>query len=120
LSKNYSTFDRTQIALEVFSSLPSLQVHKKLLKVFGPQKAIFISNLIEKHNALLRSNSLDETGGFYLTHKTQMEDLGISEYTLLKCKNEFKTAGIIATYMKGLPAKEYYKIDFVKLRRCYE
>ena len=55
-------------ALEILSSESYLVVNKKLIKQFGPDTAIFLSNLIDKYKYFQDKQILIEDG-FYITHK---------------------------------------------------
>ena len=81
-------------------------INTKFLKIFGPITALFLTNLLEKHNQCDTIN-----GVFCLTHKEQMRELSLSEHQIRRCKRTLKEKGIISTKMKGIPAKEYYTIN---------
>ena len=105
------------LAIEAFKSTGYLIVNKTLIKQFGLLPAILLSNYIDKH-IYFREKFPDNDGWFFLTHENQMNQLGMAEYSIRKYKTYLKDKGIIKTTQKGIPAKEWYKIDFQKLVGC--
>jgi hypothetical protein len=96
-----------QSTIDLFSSTAFLVINKQLLRFYGPDRAVFISNLIDK----LRYFRPDD-GWFFHTHLQQVEETGFAEYTIKGMKKELIANGILQTRKRGLPAKEYYKINF--------
>ena len=101
--------------LDLFSSEAYLVVNKSLLKKYGPDKAIFISNLVDKLRYFLRSGQCSSDGWFFQLHKTQIETLNISEYAIREYKKFFQKEGILKTRNVGCPAKQYYALDLERL-----
>ena len=102
------------LAIEAFKSDGFLVVNKTLIKRFGLMTAVVLSNYIDKH-IYFRKEHPDNKGWFYLTHEQQMAQLGIKEYSLRKCKKELIDIDILETERRGIPAKEWFKINFIKL-----
>ena len=102
------------LAIEAFKSSGFLIVNKTLIKQFGLITAVVLSNYIDKH-VYFRKEFSDNDGWFYLTHKQQMEQLGIKENSLRKCKKELVEADLLEIKRKGIPSREWYKINFIKL-----
>lgn len=103
------------LALEAFSSDSFLIVNKKLVSIFGPCTAIFLSNLIDKYKYYKDKHKLIDGEGFFSTFEEQAEDTNMTQYMLRKCKKELIDKGILETYMKGIPPKEIYIINFTEL-----
>jgi len=103
-----------ELALQVFHSKSFYSVNKKLVQKFGWEMAGFISNLIDKYNYFYTRGMLED-GAFFQTHANQSEQTSVTEWTIRKHKNKLKEMGILDTYMKGLPSKEFYKLDIQKL-----
>lgn len=102
-----------ELALELFSSDAYLTLNKKLLKTFGPEKAIFISNLIDKFKYFQkRYPHAIIDGWFYRSHKDQINETGLTNYAIQKCKKELQIDGVISIKKQGIPAKEWMKIHF--------
>jgi hypothetical protein len=102
--------------MEAYASNRHLTINKTLLQVFGPESAAFISNLINKLCYFIERGKIKPNGWFYQTHKYQMEETGIrSDYLLHKCKVLFVNNGVLQTRMAGIPPKEFFHIDLVRL-----
>jgi hypothetical protein len=95
---------------ETFSKTSFLEINKNLLSNFGPKKAVFIANLIDK---LIYPEQKDENfpDWFLQPHKNQQRETGIKECEIRKCKKYFIELGILKTKMAGMPAREWYFID---------
>ena len=107
------------IALELFRSSAFLIVNKNLLKAWGPAKTVFLENLIDKYKYWVDRRMIQPDGSFFLTHEDQCKQTGLGEHQVRECKREFINMGVLHTKMKGLPAKEYYRIDFSKLLNIF-
>ncbi len=105
MTKNFTE----EQALAQYSSESYFVLNKNLLRTFGPTKAIFLTNLIDKF-LYFKQKGEAKDGWFFQIHGHQMKQTGISEYGLRKCKSFFKIAGILATEKRGVPAKEWYKL----------
>ena len=104
-----------RIALELFRSDSFLVVNKTLLKQIGIMQSIFLANLMDKFHYWKDRGLLQEDGSFFITHEDQYEQTGLSEYQIRKCKKAMADIGVLKTKMKGVPAKEYYILDFKRL-----
>jgi hypothetical protein len=109
---SYDDNDMIKIALEIFRTDSFLAINKKLIKVLGLEKALFISNLIDKYKYFQKREMLTEDGAFYNTHEDQIYEIGLTEYQIRKCKKELIKMGILKTEKRGVPAKEFYFINF--------
>ena len=103
------------LASDLFSSGGFLVTNKRLLTLFGPSKATFLSNLVNKFIYFKENNMLNEDGSFITTFKDQSSQTGMNEYELRKCKKFAKGKGFLSTYMKGLPSKEHYILNIDKI-----
>lgn len=101
-------------ALEILSSESYLVVNKKLIKQFGPDTAIFLSNLIDKYKYFQDKQILIEDG-FYITHQKLIEEYGFTVRSIRNCKTTLKAKGIIEIKLIGVPSKEYYYINWEEL-----
>ena len=106
---------QNKYALEIFSSDAYFTINKNLLRYYGPDVAIFLSNLIDKYKYFLNKDLLIEDKWFFLTNEHQIEQTGLTIIKLQNCKNILRKDNIIKTTRKGLPAKEYYAINFNNL-----
>jgi hypothetical protein len=104
-----------QIAQEVYASSAYLVINKRLLIHYGPNIAIFLSNLIDKHRYFKEHGQAKEDGWFYLVHEQQMEQTGLSLARIQNYKKVLKEDGVLETCLQGTPAKEWYRIDYNRL-----
>jgi hypothetical protein len=104
------------VLLQMIANDSYLVVNKHLLKKYGPSKAIFLGNLIDKYK-FFKERGKSKDGWFFQTHEHQIEATGMSEWQLRKIKKEFKDESIIETKMEGMPAKEWYKLNLKLLTR---
>ena len=109
---SYNDKGMIKLALEIFRTDAFLAINKKLIKVLGLEKALFISNLIDKYKYFQKREMLTEDGAFYNTHEDQIYEIGLTEYQIRKCKKELIKMGILKTEKRGVPAKEFYFINF--------
>lgn len=111
---------KTNWALKDSTSLTAFfSVNKRLSRLFGPEKAVFIANLVDKSNYFEERNMLKD-GWFFQTHEQQINETGIKEYGIKSGKQFFKKLGVLEIKKKGLPAKEHYRIDFSELYEIIE
>lgn len=114
MERNNSLSKDEQYALEIFSSEAYLTVNKKLLQYYGPDTSIFLSNLIDKYKYFLNNDKLED-GWFFLTHESQIEQTGLSVSKIRTCKTILKENSILEVKSKGIPAKEWYKLNLTSL-----
>jgi hypothetical protein len=100
-----------ELALELFSSDAYLTLNKKLLKKFGPEKAVFLSNLIDKFK-YFKSRGMLEDDWSFLDRERELEDTGLTNYAIRKCKKELVENGILSIQKRGIPARIWTKIHF--------
>ena len=88
-----------------------IQVNKTLIKKVGLHEAILIGELCAEYNYWDEQGKLED-GYFYSTRDNIEENTGLSEHYQRKAFSHLCELGIILIEKKGLPAKNYYKIDF--------
>ena len=110
-TKQPINFYNTRYALEIFSSEAYLSVNKRLLYHYGPNIAIYLSNLVDKYK-YFKDKKESNGDWFYIIHKNQKEQTGLTITKIRSCKLKLKQDGILTTLMKGSPPKEWYKINF--------
>ena len=91
-----------------------LAINKQLIQTLGLKTAVYVSNLIDKYLYFMENNKLQKDGSFYLTHDQQKDQTGLSMRDIILQKRRLKEQGILTTSMEGVPAKEFYKLDFEK------
>ena len=93
--------------------------NKFVVGLFGWVSAGVLTNLIDKQHYFIHSGKCTD-GWFYQTTQQQSEILKLSEYQIRVSKKELMENGILITEMRGLPAKEWYFIDYSRLQKLIE
>lgn len=101
---------------QTFSSDAYFVVNKQLLRKFGPDTAIFLTNLIDKYLMLYNKGILEEHGGFFQTFEKQEEETGLTLSKLRTCKKKLIEEQILSVKMLGAPPKEWYYLNFSQLK----
>lgn len=96
-----------------------IQVNKTLIKKIGLHEAILVGELCAEYNYWDEQGKLED-GYFYSTRDNIEENTGLSEHYQRKALSHLCELGIILIEKKGLPAKNYYKIDFNNLLSVIE
>lgn len=91
-------------------------INLNLSKNLGLQESFIISELCNTYEWAKENNKLEE-GYFYLTHPSIMKLLNISEPTIIRILNKLSEMNIIEIKKKGLPCKNYYKINENELKK---
>lgn len=83
------------------------------IKEFNSSTLIWISFMLSKQKYFEKNNMLDEDGYYYHSQKKIEEEISISESTQTKIIKFLSRLGILLIKENvGLPAKNYYKINF--------
>lgn len=88
-----------------------IQVNKTLIKKVGLHEAILIGELCAEYNYWDEQDKLEDDY-FYSTRDNIEENTGLSEHYQRKALSTLYELGIILIEKRGLPAKNYYKINF--------
>ena len=91
-----------------------IQVNKTLIKVLGLHESIMIGELCSEYNYWETQNKLKDDM-FYSTRENIENNTGLNEHYQRKALKTLKELGIISIKKKGLPAVNYYKIEFDKI-----
>lgn len=91
-----------------------IQVNKKLIKLFGLHEAILIGELCSEYVYYEEHNMLEDDM-FYSTRNNIEENTGLNEHFQRKTFETLTQAGIVEISKKGMPAKNYYRINYDKL-----
>lgn len=101
--------------MEVIADLLSIDgfitVNKTLIKRFGLHSAVLLGELCAEYSYWKNENKLEDDM-FYSTRENIEENTGLNEHYQRKALAELKELGIITIKKKGLPAVNYYKINF--------
>ena len=88
----------------------TISIDRKIIKAFEPDVAIFLINLFFR-------DSKDKGKFFIFTHEDQKQTTKLTDHSIRKSKKFLKKLGILDTMMIGIPAKEWYCINFNKLNQ---
>jgi hypothetical protein len=116
LSKKSDGFEN--YILNTLAQSAHFLINKALIKQFGIDTALFLTNLIDKYKYFKIREMLHENKWFFLIHAQQMDELLITERALRKSKTKLKKCGILITKMIGIPAKEYYCLQWFQIHKA--
>ena len=94
---------------------PFYQVNIKLIKIYGINTALFISHIVSKYNYFKKNNMINEEGYFYNIKDQIEEETSLTSTVQYRITKKLIENKILKVKKRGLPAKNYYKIDFIKL-----
>lgn len=96
---------------QLLSSNGYISVNKSLIKKVGLNCAVMIGELLSEYNYWYEQNKLEDEM-FFSTRENLEENTGLNEYLQRKTFADLKSFGLVDVVKKGLPAKNYYKINF--------
>lgn len=93
----------------LLSSTAFIILNKELARQVGLKEAILLADLISKEEYFISKGMTD--GWFFNTEANIEADTTLNPYHQRKCLKTLKTHQIIETKRKGIPAKQYFKIN---------
>ena len=93
----------------LLSSSAFLVLNKELARKIGLKEAILLADLISKEEYFISKGMTD--GWFFNTEANIEQDTTLNPYSQRKCLKSLKKYEIIETKRKGIPAKQYFKIN---------
>ena len=93
----------------LLSSTAFLVLNKDLARQIGLKEAVLLADLISKEEYFIANGMTD--GWFFNTEANIEKDTTLTAYQQRKALKSLKKAGIIETKRKGVPAKQYFKIN---------
>ena len=97
----------------LLSSSAFLIVNKQLAKQVGLKGAVLLADLISKEEYFIANGMTD--GWFFNTEANIERDTTLTSYQQRKVLKSLKKYQIIETKRKGIPAKQYFKINEANL-----
>lgn len=88
-----------------------LVVNKTLIKIFGINGSLFISELFYRRKLYAESGKLTEDGFFYATVNDIEKETTLSEYQQNQILTVLQNEGLVKVEKRGLPAKRHIFID---------
>jgi hypothetical protein len=93
----------------LLSSSAFLVVNKCLAKQIGLKETILLADLISKEEYFIANGMTD--GWFFNTEANIEADTTLTPFQQRKCLKSLRKYGIIETKRRGVPAKQYFKIN---------
>ena len=93
----------------LLSSTAFLILNKQLAKQIGLKASILLADLISKEEYFIANGMTD--GWFFNTIGNIYEDTTLTAYQQRKAVKTLKNHNIIETELRGIPAKQYFKIN---------
>ncbi len=93
----------------LLSSTAFLVLNKGLAREIGLKAAVLLADLISKEEYFIANGMTD--GWFFNTEANIEEDTTLNSYHQRKCLKTLKEKGLIQVKRKGIPAKQYFKIN---------
>ena len=89
--------------------------NKTLIKKFNADCAILVGELCAEYNYYKNLGQLDSDGSFYSTRDNIEQNTSLNDYAQRKAIKMLSEAKILTVTKKGLPAKNYYKLNASQL-----
>lgn len=96
---------------KLLSSNGYITVNKHLIKLLGLHEAVLLGELCSEFDYWESEGKLVE-GSFYATRNNIEENTGLSEHLQRKALDTLISHGIVSVVKRGIPATNYYTIDF--------
>ena len=93
----------------LLSSSAFIIFNKELARQVGLKEAILLADLISKEEYFIANGMTD--GWFFNTEANIEKDTTLTPYQQRKCLKTLKTSLVLETKRKGIPAKQYFKIN---------
>ena len=93
----------------LLSSTAFLVLNKELAKQVGLKEAVLLADLISKEEYFIANGMTD--GWFFNTEANIYKDTTLTAYQQRKCLKVLKDKDLIEVKRKGIPAKQYFKIN---------
>ena len=93
----------------LLSSSAFIILNKELARQVGLKESILLADLISKEEYFIANGMTD--GWFFNTEANIEKDTTLTPYQQRKCLKTLKTSLVLETKRKGIPAKQYFKIN---------
>tara|TARA_R100001369_G_scaffold4604_1_gene13165 strand:- start:1324 stop:1944 length:621 start_codon:yes stop_codon:yes gene_type:complete len=93
----------------LLSSSAFIVLNKELARQLGLKESILLADLISKEEYFISNGMTD--GWFFNTEANIEKDTTLTPYQQRKCLKTLKTNLVLETKRKGIPAKQYFKIN---------
>lgn len=106
--------------LEIISLLSAdafWSVNKKLARCVGIDNAVFLAELLYKYQYWKERNELDDEGGFFFTSEDIQKLFNITHKPVARMTKQILDSGLVKIKKRGVPAKNYWYIQFHEIAR---
>ena len=93
----------------LLSSTAFIVLNKELARQVGLKEAVLLADLISKEEYFIANGMTD--GWFFNTESNIEKDTTLTPYQQRRCLKTLKDKGLIEVKRKGIPAKQYFKIN---------
>lgn len=93
----------------LLSSTAFLVLNKELARQVGLNSAVLLADLISKEEYFIANGMTD--GWFFNTEANIEKDTTLTAFQQRKCLKNLKEKSLIETQRRGIPAKQYFKIN---------
>ena len=93
----------------LLSSTAFLVLNKELARQVGLNSAVLLADLISKEEYFIANGMSD--GWFFNTESNIQKDTTLTAFQQRKCLKNLKQKQLIETQRRGIPAKQYFKIN---------
>jgi hypothetical protein len=93
----------------LLSSTAFIVLNKQLARQVGLKEAVLLADLISKEEYFIANGMTD--GWFFNTEANIEKDTTLTAYQQRRCLKALKDKGLIEVKRKGIPAKQYFKIN---------
>lgn len=104
---------------KLLSSTGFIVVNKHLAKTLGHVSAMIVGIMCSKYDYYESQNKLEGGEYFYLTRDCITDETGIGADAQRTAMTKLQELGIISIVRKGVPSKNFYKINFDKLSEIF-
>lgn len=101
--------------LLILNDLSYYKYCHEYLKIFGITPTLLLVDLMSKWSYFEKEGRLDKEGYFYNTHENIEKDTCLTAKQQRRAAQILQNLGVLSIKLKGVPAKNYYKINAKKL-----
>ncbi|MGA2434888.1 MAG: hypothetical protein ABSG25_06340, partial [Bryobacteraceae bacterium] len=96
-----------------------ITINKNIIKMIGLLEAVLLGNFISKYNYFDNKNMLTEDDEFFNTIDRIIDETGLKRNQIMDSIKTLSDFNILTVTKKGLPAKNYYKLNFDKILKMF-
>ena len=90
-------------------------INRGLLKRYGLNVTLMLCELASEYNFYKKEGKLEDDGMFFSTIENITDKTGLSRYQQAEALKTLDEMGIVKSFVKGVPAKRFFKLDIEKL-----